>query len=426
MQPTNNLEHEIMDEAQENDFAPDPMNNLQIWRQQLIRGILWVFLVLGFVAAVVGSYHNYTRGTNDTTLFYWGIFILILAVTLWRRAPYLLQTGVLFLILYSVGVNGIISLGVNGYGIMFLLTFTTMAMLFLGRRGGIIALGVCVLTIVAFGWVFSSGRLTVEVEQLVTSSTDFVSWISIAIIFLLLSSMLIFSQNNLLSRMVDALIGQDTANQEIKQRIQTEREQRERLESTVKQYVDYMTEVGQGNWSAQLILDDADSAPDDPLLILGGNLTETTTRLQAMIEQQQQQIQVIQAQQQTIQELSTPIIPVMNNIIVIPIVGVIDTARARDITRRLLAGIQEHKASIVIIDLTGVAIVDTGVANYLHKTIQAARLKGARVIITGISEAVAETIVDLGIDWSHVETLTDLQMGLSSALRRLGKRIETA
>jgi anti-anti-sigma regulatory factor len=310
---------------------------------------------------------------------------------------------------------------------MFLLAFTAMAMLFLGRRGGIITLGLCILTIVAFGWAFSNGRLTVEAERLISSSTDFVSWISITIIFLMLSSMLIFSQNDLLSRMVDALIGQEAANQEINQRIQIEREQRQRLELTVEQYVDYMTEVGQGNWSAQLTLDETSAtSDDDPLLALGRNLTETTARLQTMIEQQQQQIQVIQAQQQTIQELSTPIIPVMDNIIVVPIVGIIDTARARDITRRLLAGIGEHNAGVVIIDVTGVAIVDTGVANYLHKTIQAAQLKGARVIITGISGAVAETIVDLGIDWSHVETLSDLQMGLSTALRSLGKRIETA
>ncbi|MBN1994637.1 MAG: STAS domain-containing protein [Anaerolineae bacterium] len=425
MQSPSDIEREIRVEGQENEFTSNPMSNLQIWRQQLIRGILRVFLVLGFVAAVVGSYHNYTRGVNNTTFLYWGIFILILVMTLWRRSPYLLQTGVLFFILYGVGVNGIVSLGVNGYGITFLLAFTAMAMLFLGRRGGIITLGLCILTIIAFGWAFSNGYLTVESERLVASATDFISWISIAIIFLLLSSMLIFSQNDLLSRMVDALIGQETANQEIYQRIQAEREQRQQLESTVEQYVDYMTEVGQGNWSAQLTLNNAGAAPDDdPLLTLGRNLTETTARLQTMVEQQQQQIQVIQAQQQTIQELSTPIIPVMDNIIVAPIVGVIDTARARDITRRLLAGIGEHKAGIAIIDVTGVAIVDTGVANYLHKTIQAARLKGTRVIITGISGAVAETIVDLGIDWSHVETLSDLQMGLSSALRSLGKRIE--
>ena len=88
-----------------------------------------------------------------------------------------------------------------------------------------------------------------------------------------------------------------------------------------------------------------------------------------------------------------------------------------DVTRNLLAGIREHAARVVILDITGVPIVDSGVAAYLNKTVQAARLKGARTIVTGISEAVAETIVDLGIDWSGIETLRDLRTGLRAAMQ---------
>ena len=104
-------------------------------------------------------------------------------------------------------------------------------------------------------------------------------------------------------------------------------------------------------------------------------------------------------------------------------IGAIDTMRARDITRALLVGIREHRAKVVILDITGVPVVDTGVANHLNKTIQAARLKGAHAIVTGMSDAVAETIVDLGIDWSGIETLADLQTGLRVALGSLGVRL---
>ncbi|MBN1813185.1 MAG: substrate-binding domain-containing protein, partial [Anaerolineae bacterium] len=143
----------------------------------------------------------------------------------------------------------------------------------------------------------------------------------------------------------------------------------------------------------------------------------------AELEQQQEenlrlQQEVIEAQRRAIQELSTPIIPVLEGVIVMPLIGSIDTLRARDVTRRLLAGIREHRARVVILDITGVPIVDSGVAAYLNKTIQAARLKGARTIITGVSDAVAETIVDLGIDWSGIETLADLQTGLRVVLAR--------
>jgi rsbT co-antagonist protein RsbR len=113
----------------------------------------------------------------------------------------------------------------------------------------------------------------------------------------------------------------------------------------------------------------------------------------------------------------------VERIIVMPLVGSIDTLRARDITRSLLAGIREHRAKVVILDITGVPIVDSGVADHLNKTIQSARLKGAQTIVTGISDAVAEAIVDLGIDWSGVETLADLRTGLIVALDKLGVKL---
>ncbi len=146
-----------------------------------------------------------------------------------------------------------------------------------------------------------------------------------------------------------------------------------------------------------------------------------TAYKQAEIEQAKLHEEIIQAQQQAIQDLSTPVIPILDEIIIMPLVGNIDSIRAGEITRSLLAGIGRHKAKIVIVDITGVPLIDTGVAAYLTKAIRAAHLKGAKTIVTGISEAVAETIVDLGIDWSEITTLSDLQTGLMVALRRVGK-----
>jgi DNA-binding LacI/PurR family transcriptional regulator/anti-anti-sigma regulatory factor len=144
---------------------------------------------------------------------------------------------------------------------------------------------------------------------------------------------------------------------------------------------------------------------------------EQEEKARAQAESLRLQQEVIDAQQRAIRELSTPIIPVLEGVIVMPLIGAIDTTRARDVTRSLLAGIREHQARVVILDITGVPVVDSGVAAYLNKTVQAARLKGARTIVTGISDVVAETIVDLGIDWSGIETLRDLQTGLRAALQ---------
>ncbi|HDQ73126.1 MAG TPA: PAS domain S-box protein [Chloroflexi bacterium] len=151
---------------------------------------------------------------------------------------------------------------------------------------------------------------------------------------------------------------------------------------------------------------------------------ERTAELEQEIAQRERlQQEVIEAHKRAIRELSSPVIPIMDRILVMPLIGSVDSMRARDITRALLTGIGTHRARVVILDITGVSVVDTGVAEHLNKTIQAARLKGAHTIVTGVSDAVAETIIDLGIDWSEIETLADLQTGLRAALLRVGRRI---
>jgi len=135
--------------------------------------------------------------------------------------------------------------------------------------------------------------------------------------------------------------------------------------------------------------------------------------------------EMLAVQSQTLKELSTPIIPLMAKVLVMPLIGSIDAARSRDIMRNLLAGISEHRAKTVIVDITGVPAIDADVVDHLNKTIQAARLKGARTIVTGISDAVAETIVDLGIDWGEVETLRDLQSGLRLAMEQSNLSLKT-
>jgi rsbT co-antagonist protein RsbR len=150
---------------------------------------------------------------------------------------------------------------------------------------------------------------------------------------------------------------------------------------------------------------------------------EVADRQRAQEENLRLQEEIIETQRQALQELSTPIIPVMDRIIIMPLIGSVDTLRAKDVTRALLSGIREHHAQVAILDITGVPIVDTGIANHLSKTIQAARLKGARAIVTGMSEAVAETVVDLGVDWSGIETLADLQTGLRLAFTSLGMKL---
>jgi len=134
----------------------------------------------------------------------------------------------------------------------------------------------------------------------------------------------------------------------------------------------------------------------------------------------------IRQQQESIRELSTPVLQIRERLLLLPIIGVIDTQRARLITESLLRSIRANRAKVVVMDITGVATIDSKVSNHLLQTVTAARLMGAHVIVTGLSAEVAQSLVALGIELSKLNTVGDLQGGLEDAERILGYRVLTA
>jgi rsbT co-antagonist protein RsbR len=134
----------------------------------------------------------------------------------------------------------------------------------------------------------------------------------------------------------------------------------------------------------------------------------------------EQRERVIRRQQDSIRELSTPVLPVRERLLILPIIGVLDTDRARQLTEQLLAGIRRHRAKVVVVDITGAADIDEVVANHLVQTVDACRLMGASVIITGLSPEIAQVLVTVGVDLSKMNSVGDLQGGLEEAERLLG------
>jgi CHASE3 domain sensor protein/anti-anti-sigma regulatory factor len=119
---------------------------------------------------------------------------------------------------------------------------------------------------------------------------------------------------------------------------------------------------------------------------------------------------------ETVQQLSTPLLPVLNGLVVLPIVGHIDTKRANDIMRILLHGVSQQKAKVAILDVTGIATVDTYVIKFLMQTVQATELLGARVLLAGITAPMAHVIITQGIDLRHLRTYKDLRSAIESVL----------
>jgi rsbT co-antagonist protein RsbR len=140
----------------------------------------------------------------------------------------------------------------------------------------------------------------------------------------------------------------------------------------------------------------------------------------------QERERVIRQQQDAIRELSTPVLQVRERLLILPIIGVLDTLRAKQLTQQLLSGIRSHRAKVVVVDITGVPDVDASVANHLVQTVDASRLMGAGVIITGLSSEIAQTLVQIGVDLSKMNTVGDLQGGIEEAERLLGFTVRKA
>jgi rsbT co-antagonist protein RsbR len=128
-------------------------------------------------------------------------------------------------------------------------------------------------------------------------------------------------------------------------------------------------------------------------------------------------------QQEAIRELSTPVLQIRDRLLLLPIIGIIDSQRARLITEGLLRAIRANRAKVVVMDITGVATIDSKVANHLLQTVTAARLMGALVIVSGLSSEVAQSLVALGIDLARLNTVGDLQGGIEEGERLLGYRL---
>ncbi len=127
----------------------------------------------------------------------------------------------------------------------------------------------------------------------------------------------------------------------------------------------------------------------------------------------------IREQQHSIRELSTPVLKLKDRLLLLPIIGQLDDKRARALTENLLRSIRQHRARVAVLDVTGVARLDSRIANHLVGTVEASRLMGAHVIITGLTPEVAQSLMPLGLDVSRLNTVGDLEEGLEEAERLL-------
>lgn len=170
----------------------------------------------------------------------------------------------------------------------------------------------------------------------------------------------------------------------------------------------------------------ADGPPDTPeaALAVGINAViaawrDAEIRARRAKRELENKLGTIETQAAAIRELSTPVMEIWDDTLLLPVVGVLDTRRSVELLSTLLDSIVAAQAKYVILDITGVEVVDTKTADYLLKVVRAAKLLGARCVLTGLSPAVAQTLVEIGANLGEVQTLSNLKEGLRDCLQRM-------
>lgn len=201
------------------------------------------------------------------------------------------------------------------------------------------------------------------------------------------------------------------------------------FEARLRRAEEVLTRVAQGDFAQRLELSDSDDALTG--LEMGINFLivdlrqiekENREHRETLLAQQREletKLLTIEEQALAIRELTTPVMEIWDDILLLPIVGTLDSQRSADMMNQLLEAIVERQSRCVIIDVTGVEMVDTTTADHLLKVVRAAGLLGTRCVLTGLSPAVSQTLVAIGADLSEVRTLRNLKAGLHDCLRFL-------
>ena len=195
------------------------------------------------------------------------------------------------------------------------------------------------------------------------------------------------------------------------------------VESSVHEILTVLTQVAAGDLSLRV---QTNEAPDSAVGALAAGINgiidawrESEVKARKIKRALEAKLGTIETQAAAIRELSTPIMDIWDDVLLLPIVGVLDTRRSAEVMSNLLDAVCQKQCKYVILDITGVEVVDTSTADYLIKVVRALRMLGSRCVLTGLSPAVAQTLVQIGAELSEVTTLRSLREGLRHCLTNI-------
>ena len=183
-----------------------------------------------------------------------------------------------------------------------------------------------------------------------------------------------------------------------------------------------LKDVGAGNYATRLAMDVAEDHPLSPVYVGINEMIDSLAHEQetssAYRTELEEKLATIERQRAAIRELTTPIMEVWEGVLCLPVVGVLDSTRSAEMTEALLQGIVLKKARCVIIDITGIQVMDTATADHFLRMARAVRILGAECLLTGINPPIAQTIVQMGVDLSDIVTYRSLRTALQHFVAR--------
>jgi anti-anti-sigma regulatory factor len=204
-------------------------------------------------------------------------------------------------------------------------------------------------------------------------------------------------------------------------RLSEDRDATMNLALTMSECFAVLDAVRSGDLAARVSETSIDGA-DELMAQFSRTLNETVSNIESQIETIQRQQNTQAAMENLVRQLQTPILQLWDDVLALPVIGMVDSRRSQEMMETLLCEIVNHRCKYVIIDITGVEIVDTRTADHFVKVMKSAELLGTRCVMTGIRPAVAQTLVELGVDLSSIRTLRNLEEGLRDCLRDMDAR----
>jgi methyl-accepting chemotaxis protein len=246
------------------------LEDIQTWRQQLIQGVLRAVVYVGIPAVVLGSLEAYEYRLFWAIPFYVIAYVVAVLATYLRNVPFSVQAGVMLGVVYMVAVIDLSSAALTGDALPYLMALPFLAVMFLGRRVGILSLVVIALTMTFFGWAFSAGHLDIPIEKHTSFATP-TRWLSGGVALLMLGVLLINCLHHLLVRLTDALTHSRRLAKAEERNLAAEQERRAHLQAMIAEYTTFVSAVAGGDLTTRLALD-GDDGEDDHLVALGIDL----------------------------------------------------------------------------------------------------------------------------------------------------------